>query len=56
MGLGQGSRCTSHGWIQNISMKFNVMTNTGLGAVIENPITHDKSHSLGSAFVDDTNM
>ena len=56
MGLGQGSRCASHGWVQNSSVKFNVMKNTGLGAVVENPVSHDTTHSLGSAFVDDTNM
>ena len=51
MGIGQGSRCASHGWVQNSSVKCNVMKNTGLGAVIENPINHDKTHFLGSAFV-----
>ena len=56
MGLGQGSMCASHGWVQNSSVKFNVIKNTGLGAVIKIPITHDKTHSLGSAFVDDTHM
>lgn len=56
MGLDQGCRGASHGWVQNSSVKFNVMKGSGLGSVIENPISHDKTHSVGCAFVDDTHM
>ena len=56
MGLGQGSRGAPDGWLQISSPIFNVMKKAGYGAQVENPITGEVTESVGSAFVDDTNM
>ena len=56
MGLGQGSRGASQGWVQTSSIKINVLERCGYGAEIVYPINKSKSTSVGGAFVDDTNM
>ena len=39
MGLGQGSRGASQGWVQNSSTKINVLKKCGYGAELAHPIT-----------------
>ena len=56
MGLGQGSRGASHGWMQLSSLIVNVMKKTGHVAEIRNPITGAMIKSVGSLFVDDSNI
>ena len=56
MGLGQGSRCASHGWMQLSSLIVNVMKKTGHVAELKNPISGTLVKSVGSLFVDDANI
>lgn len=56
MELGQGSSGAPAGWLQVSSPIFNILEKAGYGAEIEHPITHEKTKSVGAAFVDDTNM
>ena len=56
MGLGQGSRGASHGWMQLSSVIVNVMKKTGHVAEMKNPITGATMKSVGSLFVDDANI
>ena len=56
MGLGQGSRGASHGWMQLSSVIVNVMKRTGHASDMINPITGEKVNLLGSLFVDDANL
>ena len=56
MGLGQGSRGASHGWMQLSTVIVNVMKKTGHASDMINPISGEKVNSLGSLFVDDANL
>ena len=56
MGLGQGSRGASHGWMQLSSVIVNIMKKTGHAADIRHPITGAIVRSVGSLFVDDANI
>ena len=56
MGLGEGSRGASHGWMQLSSVIVNVMKRIGYASVMTNPVTGEKMKSLGSLFVDDANL
>ena len=55
-GLGQGSRGAPFGWIHTSSPKINLLRKDGLFGTFANPITGEKTESVGSAFVDDVNM
>ena len=56
MGLGQGSRGASHGWMQLSSLIVNIMKKIGHVADVRNPITGEIIKSVGSLFVDDANI
>ena len=55
-GLGQGSRGASHGWIHVCSPMINLLRKCGLCSTLENPITRDKTETVGSVHVDDANL
>ena len=56
MGLGQGNRAAPPLWIQLSSVLVNVFKQLNLGALIQNPITAEMIHSMGTLFVDDTDL
>ena len=56
MGLGQGSRGAPDGWLMVSSPMFNILRKERMCAEVENPITHEKTSSVGCAFVDDATM
>ena len=55
-GLGQGSKAAPASWIQLSSIIVNVYKSMGFGAKISDPITGERSHSIGCLFVDDTDL
>ena len=55
-GLGQGSKAAPASWIQLSSIIVNVYKSMGFGAKITDPITGEKSHTVGCLFVDDTDL
>jgi hypothetical protein len=56
MGLGQGSRAAPPSWIQLSEVLVNVFKQLNLGALIQDPITVEVIHSMGTLFVDDTDL
>ena len=55
-GLGQGSKAAPASWIQLSSIIVNVYKAMGFGAKISDPITGERSHTIGCLFVDDTDL
>jgi len=55
-GLGQGSRGASHGWIHVVSPMINLLRKCGLCSTLENPITRERTETVGSVYVDDANL
>ena len=49
MGLGQGSRGASQGWVQTSSITINVLKRCGYGAEIVHPINKNKNTSVRGA-------
>ena len=56
MGLGQGSRGAPDCWLLISSPMFNILRREKMCAEVENPLTREKTESVGCAFVDDANM
>jgi hypothetical protein len=56
MGLGQGNRAASPSWIQLSAILVNAFKQLNLGALIQDPITAEVIHSMGTLFVDDTDL
>jgi hypothetical protein len=56
MGLGQGNRAAPPSWIQLSSVLVNVFKQLNLGALIQDPITAEMMHSMGTLFVDNTDL
>ena len=56
IGLGQGSRGAPPSWIQLSSVIVNVLRGLDCGAMIADPITGGMIHTVGSMFVDDTDL
>jgi hypothetical protein len=56
MGLGQGNRAAPLSWIQLSAVLVNAFKQLNLGALIQDPITTEVIHSMGTLFVDDTDL
>ncbi len=56
MGLGQGNRAAPPFWIQLSVVLVNAFKQLNLGALIQDPITAEVIHSMGTLFVDDTDL
>jgi hypothetical protein len=56
MGLSQGNRAAPPSWIQLSAVLVNVFKQLNLGALIQDPITAEVIHSMGTLFVDDTDL
>ena len=56
MGLGQGNRAAPPSWIQLSAVLVNVFKQLELGALVVDPITQELIHSMGTLFVDDTDL
>jgi hypothetical protein len=56
MGLGQGNRAAPPLWIQLSAIKVAVFKQLNLGAILNDLILDILIHSMGTLFVDDTNM
>ena len=56
MGLGQGNRAAPPSWIQLSAVLVNVFKELELGALVADPITRESIQSMGTLFVDDTDL
>jgi hypothetical protein len=56
MGLRQGSRAAPPSWTQLSVVLVNVFKELNLGALNQDPITAEVIHSMGTLFVDDTDL
>ncbi len=56
IGLGQGNRAAPPSWIQLSAVLVNVFKQLNLGALIQDPLTAEVIHSMGTLFVDDTDL
>jgi len=56
MGLGQGNRAAPPSWIQLSAVLVNVFKQLELRALLVDPITQESIHSMGTMFVDDTDL
>ncbi len=56
MGLGQGNRAAPPSWIQLSAVLVNLFKQLELGALVVDLITQDLIHSMGTLFVDDTDL
>jgi len=56
MGIGQGNRAAPPSWIQLSTILVNVFKQLELGALMVDPIMQESIHSMGTLFVDDTNL
>jgi hypothetical protein len=56
MGLGQGNRAAPPLWIQLSVVLVNVFKQLELGALVVDPIMRESIHSMGTLFMDDTNL
>ena len=56
MGLGQGNRAAPPSWIQLSLVLVNAFKQLNLGALIPDPITAEVIYSMGTLFVDDTDL
>ncbi len=56
MGLGQGNRAAPPSWIQLSAVMVNVFKQLNLGAMVRDPITAKIIHSMGTLFVDNTDL
>jgi hypothetical protein len=54
MGLSQGNRAAPPSWIKLSAVLVNVFKQLNLGALIQDPLTVEVIHSMGTLFVDDT--
>jgi hypothetical protein len=56
MGLGQGNRAGPPSWIQLSSVLVNEFKQLNLRALIQDPITAEMIHTMGTLFVDDMDL
>ena len=56
MGLGQGNRVAPPSWIQLSVVMMNVFKQLNLGGMVRDPINVKIMHSMGTLFVDDTDL
>ncbi len=56
MGLGQGNRAAPPSWIQLSAVLVNVFKQLDLGALVVDLIMQELIHSMGTLFVDDTDL
>ncbi len=56
MGLGQGNRAAPSSWIQLGAVLVNVFKQLELGALVVDSLTREAIHSMGTLFVDDTDL
>ncbi len=56
MGLGQGNRATPPSWIQLSAVLVTIFKHLKLGAVIQDLITSELTHTMSALFVDNTNL
>jgi hypothetical protein len=56
MRLGQGNRAAPPSWIQLSAVLVNVFKQLNLGALIQDPIIAEVNHSMGTLFVNDTDL
>jgi hypothetical protein len=56
MGLGQGSRAAPPSWIQLSAVLVNVFKQLNLGATLADPMSQELIHSMGTLYVDDTDL
>ena len=56
MGVQQDSIGAAYEWIQTSLIKISILKEYDHGAMIEHPISHEKSNSVGDVFIDDTNL
>ena len=56
MGLSQGNRAAPPLWIQLSAVLVNVFKQLKLGALLLDPITLEMIHTMGSLFMDDTDL
>ena len=56
MGLGQENRAAPPSWIQLSAVMVNVFKQLNLGSMIQDPITAETIHTMGTLFVDDTDL
>jgi hypothetical protein len=56
MGLWQGNRAAPPSWIQLSAVLVNVFKQLELGVLVVDPITQESIHSMGTLFVDNTNL
>jgi len=53
---GQGNRAAPPSWIQLSGVLVNVFKELELRALVVDPITQESIHSMGTLFVDDTDI
>ena len=56
MGLGQGNRAAPPSWIQLSTVLVNVFKQLELRALVVDPIMQESIHSMGTLFVDNTDL
>ncbi len=56
MGLGQGNRAAPPSWIQLSAVLVKVFKQLEPGALLVDPITQELIHSMGTLFVDNTDL
>jgi hypothetical protein len=56
MGFGQGNRAAPPSWIQLSAVLVNVFKQLELEALVVDPLTRESIHSMGTLFVDNTDL
>ncbi len=56
MGLGQGNRAAPPSWIQLSAVMVTIFQQLQLGAMIQDPISEELIRTMGTLFVDDTDL
>ncbi len=56
MGLGQGNRAAPPSWTQLSAVLVNVFKQLNLGSMVQDPITADTIHTMGTLFVDNIDL
>jgi hypothetical protein len=56
MGLGQGNRAAPPSLIQLSAVLVNMFKQLKLGALVLDPMTQELIHTMGTLFVDNTNL
>jgi hypothetical protein len=56
MGLGQGNRAALPSWIQLSAVLVTIFKQLKLGAMIQDPISTELIHTMGTLFMDNTDL